>query len=208
MRLSSFSLFLFILLTFSFLEMNAQVTSNQRLHMSRGSNLNERLEMSPGSNLNERLEMSRGFVPGTINPIEQTLAIINPEAVQSNRIGQLIARFERSDLRIGGIKMVKLTRNQASQFYAVYQGRPFYSALVEFMSSGPLVVMVIEGENAITRSRQLMNTLNPVPTERGNRRTDFVLSVNRQGIHASIDQQAARQEIQFFFRQNEIFFRF
>lgn len=187
----------------------AQIGSNQR-----GSVLNERLQISPGSNLNERLQQAPGFVPGTINPaqpmgqIQQILAIIKPDTVEANRIGDIIARFERSNLNVVALKMMRLTRAQAARFYAIYRERPFYSELIEFMSSGPLIAMVLEGDQAIARSRQLINTTNPAWSGRGTIRPDFAQLMNRAANFELDSPQSVQQNIRFFFSPNEIFSRF
>lgn len=146
--------------------------------------------------------------PQPMDQVQQTLSIIKPDAVGTNHIGDVIARFERAGLRIAGIKMVKLTKDQAGRFYGVHRERPFYPELVEFMSSGPVVVMVLEGNNAIAKNRQLMGATNPTKAEPGTIRADFAESVSRNAVHGSDSPEAAREEIQFFFTPNEVFPRY
>jgi nucleoside-diphosphate kinase len=143
-----------------------------------------------------------------IGAMEQTLSIIKPDAVASNHIGDIISRFEREGLRIAAIKMALLTQNQAGKFYNAHHDRPFYPELVKFMSSGPVVVMVLEGENAIAKNRQLMGATNPQKAERGTIRAEFAESVTRNAVHGSDSPEAAQEEISFFFQPNEIFKRF
>lgn len=143
-----------------------------------------------------------------IGQLQQTLSIIKPDAVGTNHIGDVISRFERAGLRIAGIKMVRLTKDQAGQFYGVHRERPFYPELVEFMSSGPVVVMVLEGENAIAKNRQLMGATNPAKAEPGTIRADFAQSVSRNAVHGSDSPEAAQEEIRFFFAPNELFLRY
>lgn len=137
--------------------------------------------------------------------IEQTLSIIKPDAVQNNHIGEIIARFEKANLRIAAIRMVKLSKEEAGKFYAVHRERPFYSELVDFMSSGPIVAMVLEGQGAIVHNRELMGATDPKKAEKGTIRADFAESMGRNAVHGSDSEEAAREEIQFFFKQNEIF---
>ncbi len=140
--------------------------------------------------------------------IEQTLSMIKPDAVQTNHIGDIISRFEQSGLRIAGIKMVKLTKDQASKFYAVHKDRPFYNELVNFMISGPVVVMVLEGNNAIAKNRQMMGSYDPEQAEEDTIRADFAESKTRNAIHGSDSPAAAKDEIAFFFKSDEIMKRF
>ncbi len=138
---------------------------------------------------------------------ERTLSMIKPDAVRQNHIGDIISRFEHANLRIAAIKMVWLTPEQASQFYRVHQQRPFYRDLVRFMSSGPVVVMVLEGNEAINKNRQLMGATDPSKAEKGTIRADFAQSVSENAIHGSDSPQTAREEISFFFGPGEVFSR-
>lgn len=185
--------------------------AGQTLSNQRGSTSNERLQMSPGSRLNERLQQAPGFVPGTMNPAQpagnrqQTVAIIKPDTVQSNRVGDVIARLERTGLHLIGIKMVRLDRSQASQFYSIYRDRPFYPQLIEFISSGPIVVLALQGENAIARVQQLMQGVNSAWAGRGIVRSDFAPSMSRVAIEGPNTAQDMQSIFQFFFLPNEIF---
>lgn len=138
-------------------------------------------------------------------PIEKTLSIIKPDAVAKNLIGEIIRRFEKGGLRVAAAKMLHLTRTQAEQFYAVHQERPFFAALVKFMSSGPVLVQVLEGENAIALNRQIMGATNPKDAAPGTIRADFADSIDHNVIHGSDGPETAREEIAFFFKPQEIF---
>jgi nucleoside-diphosphate kinase len=148
------------------------------------------------------------FSAPTDAQLEQTLSIIKPDAVEKNHIGDIIARFEKSDLRIAAIKMVKLTKDEAAKFYAVHRDRPFYGELVDFISSGPIVAMVLEGKQATTKNRTLMGATDPTKAEKGSIRADFAESMGRNAVHGSDSPEAAREEIEFFFKPNEIYPRF
>jgi nucleoside-diphosphate kinase len=137
-------------------------------------------------------------------PIERTLSIIKPDAVAQNKIGDIIARFEKNGLRIAAAKMLHLTKQQAEQFYAVHQHRPFFSALVNFMSSGPVFVQVLEGENAVAKNRQIMGATNPKEAAPATIRADFARSIDHNAVHGSDALETAQQEIAFFFRPEEI----
>lgn len=137
--------------------------------------------------------------------IERTLSILKPDALKNRHIGDIISRFEDSGLRIAAIKMIKLTPEQAAQFYQMHRERPFYSDLVKFMTSGPVVVMVLEGNQAVARNRQLMGATDPTKATPGTIRADYSLSVSENSVHGSDSPEAARQEIEFFFKPNEIF---
>ncbi|VVC76309.1 Nucleoside diphosphate kinase [Aquicella siphonis] len=137
-------------------------------------------------------------------PIERTLSIIKPDAVSKHVIGQIISRFEKGGLRIAAAKMLHLTKAQAEQFYAVHQSRPFFPALVSFMSSGPVLVQVLEGENAIARNREIMGATNPKDAAPGTIRADFADSIDHNAVHGSDAPETARQEIAFFFQPHEI----
>jgi len=138
--------------------------------------------------------------------IEQTLSMIKPDAVAKNVIGQILSRFETAGLKIVAAKMVHLSREQAESFYAVHKERPFFNALVEFMSSGPLVVQVLEGEGAILKNRELMGATNPEEAAPGTIRAEFADSIDNNAVHGSDAQETAKQEITFFFGA-EIFSR-
>lgn len=136
--------------------------------------------------------------------VERTLSIIKPDAVAKNLIGQIIARFEKGGLRIAGAKMMHLSKKQAEEFYAVHKERPFFPALVNFMSSGPVLVQVLEGENAIAANRQIMGATNPKEAAAGTIRADFADSIDHNAVHGSDAADTAKQEIAFFFKPEEI----
>jgi len=136
--------------------------------------------------------------------IEQTLSIIKPDAVAKNVIGEIIARFEKGGLRIVATKMLRLSQTEAEEFYAVHQSRPFFAALVSFMSSGPILVQVLEGENAIAVNRQIMGATNPKEAAPGTIRADFADSIDHNAVHGSDAKETAEQEIAFFFQPKEI----
>jgi nucleoside-diphosphate kinase len=135
---------------------------------------------------------------------ERTLSIIKPDAVAKNAIGEIIARFEKGGLRIAAAKMMHLSKKQAEQFYAVHSARPFFPALVSFMSSGPVLVQVLEGENAIAKNRQIMGATNPKDAAPGTIRADFADSIDHNAVHGSDAPETAQQEIAFFFQPEEI----
>lgn len=135
---------------------------------------------------------------------ERTLSIIKPDAVAKNVIGEIYRRFENADLRIVGARMVHLSREDAEKFYAVHSERPFFNALVEFMISGPVMVQVLEGENAIAKNRDLMGATNPKEAEAGTIRGDFAESIDANAVHGSDGEDTAAAEIEFFFGQGGI----
>ena len=131
--------------------------------------------------------------------IERTFSIVKPDAVRRNLIGKIYERFESGGLQILAARMIHLTRAQAQEFYAVHRGRPFYYDLVEYMSSGPVLVQVLEGENAIARNREIMGATNPADAAPGTIRADFAESVEANAVHGSDGPDTAREEIAFFF---------
>ena len=131
--------------------------------------------------------------------VEQTLSIIKPDAVAKNAIGQILSRFEQAGLKIVAARMMSLSRPQAEGFYAVHKGRPFFSALVDFMTSGPVVVQVLEGEDAIQKNRELMGATDPRKAARGTIRADFAQSIDANAVHGSDSPQTAASEIAYFF---------
>lgn len=137
-------------------------------------------------------------------PVERTLSIIKPDAVARNVIGQISARFEASGLRIVAARMVHLTRERAEAFYAVHRERPFFPELVEFMISGPCVVQVLEGEDAIAKNREVMGATNPADAAPGTIRADFAVEVTENAVHGSDGIDTARSEIAFFFDESDI----
>ena len=136
--------------------------------------------------------------------LERTLSIIKPDGVKRNLIGQIFSRFEASDLRIVATKMLHLSLREAEGFYAVHRERPFYSELTEFMSSGPVVVSVLEGDNAINRHRDVMGATNPAQAAEGTIRKDFALSIGENTVHGSDAPETAATEIAYFFAATEI----
>ncbi len=136
--------------------------------------------------------------------MEQTLSIIKPDAVKKGVIGSIIARFESNGLRIAAMKKLKLSKQDAQQFYAVHKERPFFDGLVEFMTSGPVVVMVLEGQNAVSKNRELMGATNPKEAAAGTIRADFADSIEANAVHGSDSLENAKIEISFFFSNREI----
>jgi nucleoside-diphosphate kinase len=139
--------------------------------------------------------------------IERTLSIIKPDAVAKNLIGEVDARLERAGLRIVAARMLHLTTEQAQEFYAVHRERPFFNDLVTFMTSGPILVQVLEGENAIVRNREIMGATNPREATAGTIRADFAENVERNAVHGSDGPDTAKVEVSFFFSEKEIFSR-
>ena len=136
--------------------------------------------------------------------MEQTLSIIKPDAVAKNVVGQILARFEAAGLRIAATKKIQLSKADAEAFYAIHAQRPFFKDLVEFMISGPVVVTVLEGENAMAKNRELMGATNPAEAEAGTIRADFAESIDANAVHGSDSVENAINEINFFFAQREI----
>jgi len=136
--------------------------------------------------------------------IERTLSIIKPDAVAKNVIGEIISRFEKDGLKVVAAKMVHLSSEQAQGFYAEHKGRPFFNDLVAFMTSGPVVVQVLEGENAISRNRELMGATNPQEAEAGTIRADFAETIDANAVHGSDSPASAEREVKYFFDDKEI----
>ena len=136
--------------------------------------------------------------------MEQTLSIIKPDAVAKNVVGQILARFETAGLRIAGTKKIQLSQADAEAFYAIHAERPFFRDLVDFMISGPVVVTVLEGENAMAKNRDLMGATNPKEAEAGTIRADFADSIDANAVHGSDSVENATNEINFFFAQREL----
>lgn len=139
--------------------------------------------------------------------IERTFSIVKPDAVANNHIGDVLARFEKNGLKVIAAKMLKMDEAKAGGFYAEHEGRPFYPELVEFMTSGPVVVQVLEGENAILKNRELMGATNPADADAGTLRADFAESMGRNAVHGSDSPESAAREIAYFFAEDEIFSR-
>ncbi len=139
--------------------------------------------------------------------VERTLSILKPDAVSKNSIGQIISRFEASKLKVIAAKMLHLRKEQAEKFYEIHKGRPFYNDLVKFMSSGPVLVQVLEGENAVVLNRDIMGATNPKEAKPGTIRADFAASIDENAVHGSDSPENAKTEIEFFFKPEEIFSR-
>lgn len=136
--------------------------------------------------------------------IERTFSIVKPDAVAKNVIGEIYSRFERAGLKIVAAKMIHMTKEQAEGFYAEHKERPFFGALVEFMTSGPVMVQVLEGENAIAANREIMGATNPKEAARGTIRADYAVSVDENAAHGSDSPASAEREIAYFFSNDEI----
>ena len=140
-------------------------------------------------------------------PVERTLSIVKPDAVAKNLIGQIYTRFERAGLRIVAARMLYLSQRQAEGFYAVHRDRPFFRDLVKFMISGPIIVQVLEGEDAIAKNRELMGATDPKKAEKGTIRADFADSIDANAVHGSDSPETARAEVAYFFAVSEILSR-
>jgi nucleoside-diphosphate kinase len=136
--------------------------------------------------------------------LERTFSIIKPDAVANNAIGGITAKLEKAGLRVLASKMVRLTEGQAKAFYAVHKERPFYNDLVKFMTEGPVVVQVLEGENAVATNRQVMGATNPEKADAGTIRKEFATNIERNAVHGSDAPETAREEIAFFFSTAEL----
>ncbi len=139
--------------------------------------------------------------------IERTLSIIKPGAVRDNHIGGIVAKFEAAGLRVIAQKMIRMSEAQAGDFYGVHREKPFFGELVEFMTYGPVVVQVLEGENAIQANRDVMGATNPANAAPGTIRAEFATSITENAVHGSDGPDTARTEINFFFKDGEIFSR-
>jgi nucleoside-diphosphate kinase len=140
-------------------------------------------------------------------PVERTLSIIKPDAVSKNVIGQIYDRFERAGLTIVAAKMLHLTRDQAAGFYAIHRARPFFKDLIEFMTSGPVMVQVLEGEDAVAKNREVMGATNPKEAVSGTIRAEFAETIDENAVHGSDGPDTAKREIEFFFNPQEICLR-
>jgi nucleoside-diphosphate kinase len=136
--------------------------------------------------------------------IERTFSIVKPDAVANNVIGEIYARFEKAGLRIVASKMLRLTKEKAEGFYAVHKDRPFFNDLVQFMTTGPVMVQVLEGENAIAKNREIMGATNPKEAAAGTIRADFAESIEANAVHGSDAPETASTEIAYFFNNEEI----
>jgi len=136
--------------------------------------------------------------------VERTFSIVKPDAVAKNVIGEIYSRFEKAGLNIVASKMLHLSREKAGGFYAEHEGRPFYNDLVDFMTSGPVMVQVLEGENAVVLNRDLMGATNPKEADAGTIRADFANSIDANAVHGSDSAESAAREIAYFFADEEI----
>ncbi len=137
--------------------------------------------------------------------VEQTLSIIKPDAVAKNLIGKIYERFENNGLKVIAAKMKKLSRSEAEEFYAVHKHQPFFAELISFMSSGPIMIQVLEGESAISKNRELMGVTNPEEAAPGTIRADFAESIDANAVHGSDSLANAKKEIMYFFSKEEIY---
>jgi len=139
--------------------------------------------------------------------VERTLSIIKPDAVAKNAIGQILARFEKAGLKVIAARMTHLSRRDAEGFYAVHKGRPFFNDLVEFMISGPVMIQVLEGDNAILKNRDLMGATDPKKAAAGTIRADFAQSIDANAVHGSDAPETAAIEIAYFFPSYQVYSR-
>ena len=137
-------------------------------------------------------------------PVERTLSIIKPDAVGNNVIGKIIQRFEENNLKIVASKMIHLTKEKAEGFYDIHRDKPFFSNLVKFMTSGPVIVQILEGENAVNKNREIMGATNPAEAAIGTIRKDFAKSIDENAAHGSDAPETAAVEIAYFFNKDEI----
>ncbi len=136
--------------------------------------------------------------------MEKTLSIIKPDGVSGGLIGEVIRRFEKNNIKIVGMKLLKMTKTEAEGFYMVHKERPFFDSLTDFMSSGPVVVMVLEGEDVIDKNRRLMGATNPEDADEGTIRKDFATEIEKNVVHGSDSPETASVEIAYFFNRFEI----
>lgn len=136
--------------------------------------------------------------------MERTLSIIKPDGVEKNIIGEIISRFEKNGLKIVALKRIKLTKSDAEGFYVVHKERPFFGSLTDFMSRGPVVILVLEGENAIAKNREIMGATNPEEAAEGTIRKDFATNIEENTVHGSDSPESADSEINYFFNALEI----
>ncbi len=136
--------------------------------------------------------------------VERTLSIVKPDAVRQNKIGEILARYEATGLRVAAAKFIHLSRAQAERFYAVHRERPFYASLTEFMSSGPILVSVLEGDDAIAKHRTIMGATDPAKAAANTVRRDFATNVEQNAVHGSDGPDTARWEIAFFFGELDL----
>ena len=137
--------------------------------------------------------------------MERTLSIVKPDGTNKNVIGEVVARYEKNGLRVAALRMIKMSKEQAEGFYYVHRERPFFGSLTEFMSSGTAVVMVLEGESAISKVREIMGATNPEEAAEGTIRKDFATNIEQNTVHGSDSPESAEFEINYFFNSLEIF---
>ena len=140
--------------------------------------------------------------------MEKTFSIIKPNATVDNNIGNIIARFEKEGLRISAAKFTQLSKEKAEGFYIEHKERPFFGSLVSFMTSGPVILMVLEGENAVTRNREIMGATNPADAAEGTLRKLYAKSIEANAVHGSDSTTSAEREISYFFEPNEVISRY
>ncbi len=138
-------------------------------------------------------------------PQEQTLSLIKPSSVRANQIGRIINKFEKGGLKVVAAKMIRLTENQAQDFYGVHQGKPFFKELISFMTTGPILAQVLEGEDAIQKNRDIMGATNPAEAAPGTIRAEFAHSMTENAVHGSDAPETAEKEIAFFFDKKDIY---
>ncbi len=136
--------------------------------------------------------------------MEQTFSIIKPDGVKRNLVGKIVSKFEQNNIKVAAMKMKWLSKREAEGFYAVHKARPFFGELVESMTSGPVVLMVLEGEDVIKRNREIMGATNPKDAAAGTIRKEFALSIGENTVHGSDAPETAKQEIRYFFADTEI----
>jgi len=139
--------------------------------------------------------------------MDRTLSIIKPDAVKKNVIGKIISRFEEHNIKIIAAKMLHLTEEEAGAFYAIHKGKPFYDELINFMTSGPVLVQVLQGPNVVEKNREIMGATDPKKAAKGTIRKDFASSIDANAVHGSDSEENAKKEIAFFFSEDEIFTR-
>ena len=137
-------------------------------------------------------------------PLQRTLSIIKPDAVGNNHLGDIISRFEKEGLKVVAVKMKHLTKEDAEGFYAVHKERPFFKDLVSFMTTGPVLIMVLEGEDAITKNRDIMGATDPKKAAAGTIRADFAKTIDENAVHGSDSPETAQVEISYFFKPEEV----
>ncbi len=140
--------------------------------------------------------------------MEKTFSIVKPNSVEDNNIGNIVARFEKEGLRIAALKLTKLSKEKAEGFYIEHKDRPFFGSLVSFMTSGPVVLMVLEGENAVEKNRKIMGATNPANAEEGTLRKLYARSIEANAVHGSDSLTSAEREINYFFDKNEVISRY